>query len=98
MEVYTENYGADADGNRGVKTTFAELDESDNEAVIEKLYKYFVDGTTDGKFEIEIDGFDFDVYLDEYLDGLIEKAEADEDYKDDVDFQEWLKELKKVSK
>jgi hypothetical protein len=84
MQVYTENYGADADGNRGQKMTFAELDESDNEAVIEKLYETFIDGTFSGKVEIEIDDFNFDVYIEDYFDELDEKAKQDmgEDYGD----------------
>lgn len=79
MEVWQELYGADADGNRGQLTTFAELDESDTEDIIENIYGYFVDGKTSGVVEIEIDGFTFDIDIEDYIDELIERAGTDKD-------------------
>lgn len=97
MKVWEENYGADADGNRGVPTTFTELEASDCDDVVEALYSTFIDGTFDGTIEIEInDGFIFNVEVNDYLAELVEKAESDEDYKKDADFKMYLDEVKNI--
>lgn len=37
MKIYKENYGADADGNRGQWITEYEIDEDDRDAIIDQL-------------------------------------------------------------
>lgn len=86
----SDTYGADADGNRGKLVKWAELEESDNDAVIEKLYETFIDGTVDGIIEIELDGFDFKVEIEDYLEALIDKAKSSDDFKNDLDFQQMV--------
>ena len=72
MLVYTENYGADSDGNRGVAQTYAELEESDADEVREQISaQYDTDVTTytiymydhfDGEHEFEVDIDDYFTY------------------------------------
>lgn len=55
---------------------------NDNEAVIEALYETFIEGSFSGSIEIELDGFKFDVSIEDYFEELVEKAkqEMGEDY------------------
>jgi len=68
MNVYTEkNYGADADGNRGVSMTFVELDDTEDERnmIAEEIFEDFLQNPTGSK-SVEFDCTDFDVDFSEY--------------------------------
>ena len=43
MKCYYENFGEDADGNRGVKTLFYEIEESDNEEIKEQIIEQSIE-------------------------------------------------------
>lgn len=88
MKVWQEYYGADADGNRGQLTTFAELEDGDDDEVVDALYETFIDGKVDGTIEIEINEFYFDVDVEDYIDMLIAKAKDDCRFKEDEDFKQ----------
>ena len=95
MKVWKENYGADADGNRGEMVTMYELEGTDAEIedIAEILYDSFIDGEVQGLKEIEYEGLTIEVEISDYQDKLIELAEADEDI--DEEILEWVEELKK---
>jgi len=95
MKVWRENYGADADGNRGQMVTMYELEGTDAEIedIAEILYDSFIDGEVQGLKEIEYEGLTIEVEISDYQDKLIEIAEADEDI--DKEILDWIKELKK---
>ncbi len=94
MKTWRENYGADADGNRGQMVTMYELEGTDAEIedIAEILYDSFIDGEVQGLKEIEYEGLTIEVEISDYQEELIELAEADEDI-DDV-IKEWVKEFK----
>ena len=100
MLCYEENYGADADGNRGEKQFVVEVEQSDCDDIVEELYELFLEDETTGTKTIMLycarvgEDVDVEVEIDDYIAELIERADADEDIKDDKDLQEWLKELK----
>jgi hypothetical protein len=100
MKTWQENYGADIDGNRGVPAIFYELEAGDKDKIIEKLYE--IQGNTTGMQVIEMycylvdEDIEIEVNVEDYIDGLIIKADADEEIKDNEDLQQWLKELKEV--
>lgn len=69
MEIWTEkNYGADADGNRGVKMTMFELDDSEEERldIAEHLILKGYTAEDSGSVEITFHGIDMDVDVAEY--------------------------------
>ncbi len=100
MKFCEEVYGADADNNRGVASISYEIETSDNDEIIYKLYDLFLDGTTTGEHNIFMycylidDDIEITVNIENYIDGLIEKAKEDENIKDDEELQEWIKWLK----
>ena len=99
MKFYNEVYGADADNNRGVASISYEIETSDNDEIIDKLYDLFLDGTTTGEHNIFMycylidDDIEIVVNIENYIDGLIEKAKEDEGIKDDEELQEWLNQI-----
>lgn len=95
MKSWRENYGADADGNRGQMAIMYELEGTDAEIedIAEILYDSFIDGEVQGLKEIEYEGLTIEVEISDYQDKLIELAEADEDI--DEKILEWVEELKK---
>lgn len=95
MKTWKENYGEDADGNRGQMVTMYELEGTDAEIedIAEILYDSFIDGEVQGLKEIEYEGLTIEVEISDYQDKLIELAEADED--NDEEILEWVEELKK---
>lgn len=88
---YDNNYGADVDGNRGHKVCEAYLDSDDTDTVVDKLYNSFLEGSTSGDMEIEIDGYTFDVFFSDYLGDLYDRAMNDETVLADDELVEWLK-------
>ena len=71
MRTYTEHYGADADGNRGVDIVMLEFDNTpeEKEEIRELLIDFFKEyGDTNHKtvkLGFEVDGYDFeDVEVD----------------------------------
>jgi len=96
MKVWTENYGADADGNRGILTTFAELEPEDDEVVIEELYESFIEdrGDLPKTMNVYIDDFEFEVDTEDYRDQLVGRLMEDEDtdLEDKFLVLYWLKE------
>lgn len=99
MIWYNEIYGCDADNNRGVASISYEIEESDKEEIAEKLYDIFLSGETTGEHNIFMycylidDDIEIAVNIENYIDGLIEKAKQDEDIKDDEELQQWLTQL-----
>lgn len=93
-------YGEDLDGNRGFE--IIEYDDSDleTEEVLDKLYDYFINGEYLGTKTISIyvdildDYINVDVNIQDYLKTLIERAENDQEFKDDVDIQDYILEVK----
>ena len=100
MLCYEEIYGDDIDGNRGVKQFVVEVEDSDTDDIIEALYDGFLEDETTGTKTILLycaragEDVEVEVDIDDYIEKLIEKADADDGIKDDEDLQEWLKELK----
>ena len=47
MITYEENYGEDADGNRGIKKTCAELESSDEAEIREQIRAQYEPGVED---------------------------------------------------
>lgn len=72
MLIYREEYGQDADGNRGIMQTFAELEPSDAEEIREQIKAQYDPDTTeytiyiydeyDGEHEFEVDLNDYFTY------------------------------------
>lgn len=99
MKYYKEVYGADADNNRGVASISYEIEESDKEEIAEKLYDIFLSGETTGEHNIFMycylidDNIEIAVNIQDYIDKLIEIAEADNDIKTDLELQKWLTQL-----
>ena len=100
MLCYEEIYGDDIDGNRGVKQFVVEVEDSDADDIVEALYDGFLEDETTGTKTILLycaragEDVEVEVDIDDYVESLIEKADADEDIKDDEDLQVWLKQLK----
>ena len=71
MKTYIDkNYGADADGNRGITITEYELENSDNDEIVEQLKAQLVDCEVEDyplELVIEIDGVEFTVEVKDYL-------------------------------
>jgi len=86
MKVWREEYGADADGNRGVMQTMYELEHTDEEKqeIAEILYDGFVNlsGVT-GEENIEYNGIEIEVEIEEYYDELIKMAKEDDNMSSD---------------
>ena len=81
MRVYQENYGEDADGNRGEMRTFYELEDTkqEREDIAEILYEGYVNSCgVSGTTTIELEGVEIEVNIEEYQDELMALAEADE--------------------
>jgi hypothetical protein len=99
MKFYKENYGADADGNRGTVSISYETEDSDSTEICEKLYDLFLDGTTTGEYNIFIycylidDEIEISVKIEDYIDELIEIAKKDESIKDDEDLQKMINQI-----
>lgn len=99
MRIYKENnYGADADGNRGQQVIEAELDSTDYDDVVDRLYDYFVDGNVSGRYTIELDGFEFEVDISDYLCGLYDIAIKDPKFINDPELMQWLEDEKPLSR
>jgi len=96
MNVWTENYGADADGNRGILTTFAELEPEDDDLVVDEIYESFVEdrGDLPKTMDVYIDDFEFEIDTEDYRDQLVERLMEDEviDLEDKFLTLYWLKE------
>lgn len=95
MRIWNENYGADADGNRGEMRTFYELEgtKQEREDIAEILYDDFIEGEAQGLKEIEYEDLTIEVEVSDYQDELIELADDDNDL--DEEIKEWIEELKK---
>jgi len=100
MLCYKELYGDDADGNRGMQMVSYEIEEDDKDDIVEQLYDVFLEGETTGTQVILLychilgEDIEVEVGIDDYIEDLITKAEADADTKDDEDLQEWIENLK----
>ena len=72
MTTWYENYGADADGNRGVKTLFWELEdtEEEREEIAEILFEMGTESGSTGMTEITYEGIDIDVDTSDYTEEL----------------------------
>jgi len=82
MKVFRENYGADADGNRGVMTSFYELDSDDEPEIKEQIKDAIEDGAIDSFSDslqiVLIDPYsEEDVYFDINVSEYIEEEELD---------------------
>jgi len=99
MKFYKENYGADADGNRGVASISYVIESTDTDEICEKLYDRFISGEVTGKHNIFMychitdEEIEIEIDIEEYIDDLIKMLENDNELKDEY-WQEWLKELK----
>jgi hypothetical protein len=99
MFYIEHSYGADIDGNRGRDIICYEETEEDKEEILEELYPLFL---AEEKGEIEIYLYcpftdDFKgviINMDDYINDLLEIAVKDEDIVDDLEIQEYLKEVK----
>ena len=81
MKVWQENYGQDADGNRGMMITDYELEYTtqEQEEIAEILYNKGYTSEDTGSAEIEYEGIDYvEVDVEEYVDELKALEEADE--------------------
>ena len=102
MKFYKENYGADADGNRGIASISCVIESTDNDEICEKLYDRFIGGEVAGKHNIFMychitdEEIEVEVNIEDYLEDLIRMAQNDEDLKEDDELQEWIKELKEA--
>ena len=92
MKKTKSTYGSDADGNRGISIVEGELTDTHEERylIAELLYNKFVDGD-EGKTTIELDGFEFEVSIYDYLPELIVLSEEDEKFNNDPELVEWRK-------
>jgi hypothetical protein len=98
MNCWIENYGEDADGNRGVKTVFWELDDSaeEREEIVEAIYDDFKDGESDGCKTVYLtcslldDKVEEVISICDYIEDLIAMAKEDDDYKTDAEFKEYI--------
>lgn len=74
MRVYIDrNYGADADGNRGITSIDYELEDSDADAIAERLFEQGYDGSESSAL--------VELYSD-VIDDYIEIDVCPQDYKD----------------
>lgn len=102
MKFYKENYGADADGNRGTASISCVIESTDNDEICEKLYDRFISGEVTGKHNIFMychitdEEIEVEVDIEDYIEDLIKMAQNDEDLKEDDELQEWIKELKEA--
>jgi hypothetical protein len=108
MKFYKENYGADADGNRGVASISYMIEESDKEEIVEKIYEEFLSDTDNvfynpnpKEYTISMycylidDDIDVEIQVLYYRDDLLLKALNDKDLKDnDEEKYFFLKEKK----
>lgn len=80
MQVWYENYGADADGNRGVKTLMWELEGTEQEIrEIAELIREADHGSDDVGINVSItyEGIDMEVDVDDYMDEIIAQEQSD---------------------
>jgi len=77
MKVWTEKYGADADGNRGIDTLMYELEDTriEREEITDILIENEYDKES-GSVEIEYNGLNIEVYCGDYED-IFDKINAD---------------------
>ena len=68
MKCYKENYGADADGNRGVMQWVYELEPGDDEEIIAQILDTYPDAD-DRPYSmvVDIDGVEFEIDVGDYL-------------------------------
>lgn len=68
MRAYKENYGADADGNRGVMQWVYELESSDDEEIISQILDTYPDAD-DRPYSmvVTIDDVEFEIDVCDYL-------------------------------
>lgn len=98
MKTYKEIYGSDIDGNRRQSAVFNEIDSFDTEYICNELYEDFLDGYVEGKTIIILtddndNEIEFEVNREDYFKELKEMALNDENIKDDIELQEWLKSI-----
>lgn len=79
MRTWKEVYGDDIDGNRGIIVDMYELEHTDEEisAIVEILYEDFLQGDTKRTKEIELDGINIEVDIEDYKDKILEKIVND---------------------
>ena len=86
MYIETEyNYGADADGNRGVNIYYVELEDTkaEREEIADELFEYFLEGCG-GDVTLYYEDFEYEVSIDDYTDELIELfKEREEELKEE---------------
>ena len=72
------------DNSYNNETTFTDEEKG---YIIEILYEYFLQGIIKGKMEIWLGGVEIEVYMEDYIEALIEKIvnDIDLDY-EDIDF------------
>ena len=103
MGFYIErNYSADLDGNRGYDLVDFNITEDDKEEILEELYPLFLEGENGSTGEIEIylycpfteenEGVMIDI--NDYIEDLLQMAFEDIEIKDDIDIQDYLREVK----
>ena len=74
MKTYTENYGADADGNRGRMITEYELEYSDEPEIIQQIEEQF-EGIDRDEWPLTVT-----IYMLDRFDNVVEFEVAPGDY------------------
>jgi len=73
IRIIEPNYGADADGNRGIIMEFYELEKSDNEEIVKQLKEAIEDGNEDDTIVVQIECqetgelIDFDITVKDFV-------------------------------
>lgn len=73
IRIIEPNYGSDADGMRGIRMEFYELEKSDDEEIIKQLKEAIEDGNKDDTIAVQIECqetgelIDFDIIVKDFL-------------------------------
>jgi len=71
--IIEKNYGADADGNRGIRMEFYELEKSDEPEIVRQIKEAIEDGNYDDTIVVQIECqetgemIDFDIDVKDYV-------------------------------
>jgi len=81
MQVYEdENYGADADGRRGIEAVYYELENTKQEmfGIASVLFNQGIASDETGQREIRFEGIDIVINIEDYKDLILGLEEADD--------------------
>ena len=73
IRIIEKNYGADADGNRGIRMEFYELEKSDEPEIVRQIKEAIEDGNEDDTIVVQIECqetgemIDFDIEVKDYV-------------------------------